>query len=228
MNQDGKQSKLKELTLCKNCARATQQMFLTEARWVHLKKGEFLFRTRDKVDQVYLLVSGFALLGRESGDHGVRRIFLESSGDLLNEVTLDYSGASVTCEALTDLDAVYFPRIIFLEMMRTDFRFNKMVVDSMAMKIRRLYHMIETSTKTTRLGHQVASRLWKFSRDYGVEKNGAIQLPFEVRITMLAGFVGSNRETVSKIIKKMTEEGILSIQKGVCTIYNTDALKNFE
>ncbi len=213
---------------CTKCSPETQKMFLREARWVHLKKGEFLFRTRDKIDQIYMVVSGFALSGRESDDHGIRRIFLSGPWDILNEVILDYSTTSLICEALTDLDAVFIPRGVFLEMMRADFQFNKLVVDSMALKIRKLYHMIETSTKTTRLGHQVASRLWKFARDYGIETDGNVRLPFEVRITMLAGFAGSNRETVSKIVKRMTEEGILSISKGTCIIYDIEALRHFE
>ena len=54
-----------------------------------------------------------------------------------------------------------------------------------------------------------------------------MQIPFELRITLLAGFMGSNRETISRIVKQMSEAGIVSIEKGECRIYDLDRLKDY-
>ncbi len=194
----------------------------------HIEKNQYLFRIRESVDSIYIVLSGYAVLVRESEDHGIRNIFLVSEGDIANEVILDYKSASISCRAVSNMTVLCITRDRFLKLMEEDRSLNKYVIDSMAKKIRRLYHQVESSTRPTKLGHQVASRLWKFCRDYGVEQDGVIEIPFEIRITLLAGFVGSNRETVSRIVKRMTEQKILTIKNGTCRVFDITALKNFE
>ncbi len=227
MNKTANLTILTDLKLFKESREETRQTILRNTRVIRLAKGKTLFRIRDRVDNIYLVASGFVVLERESEDHGGRNVFLLGKDELINEVILDYSTASVNCKAIADADIIAFPREIFLSCMKEDFGFNQYVIRSMAIKIRKMYHMIESSTKMTRLDHMVASRIWKFAKDFGVQKEGYIQLPFELRITTLAGFVGSNRETVSRIIKKISEERILSIEKGVCKIYDADRLKDY-
>ncbi len=204
-----------------------------------LHKNQYLFRLRDEVDRIYIIRSGYAILERESDDHGVKSMLILRPGDIINEVILESPSASASLRALTDVTAVSFSRTVFWELMQEEPVLNRYVLESMAVKIRRLYRMLEGSTKTTRLDHQVASRLWKLAKDFGerkttgnVEGNSPaqtdyIEIPFDVRITFLAGFVGSNRETVSRIVKKMSEAGILTIENGRCRIYDLEKLNIF-
>ncbi len=216
-----------DLDIYKNASKKTQNALLENGCIVKIKKGEYLFNIRDKVNVVYLIISGYAVLSRDSDEHGVRNIFLLGQGSLLNEVILDGVSASISCLALSDLTVTGYPRSDMLGMMKADFSFNRYVINSMALKIRKLYHMLETSTKGTHLDHQTASRIWKFARDFGIKKDGYVLIPFELRITLLAGFVGSNRETISRIVKQMSEAGIVSIEKGECRIYDMDRLKDY-
>lgn len=219
--------RIEELNIYKKASPATRIALMQNGYPVKRKKGEYLFHLRDKVTNVYLVLDGYVVVTRESDDHGTRNIFLLGPGDLVNEVILDGISASVTCFALSDVVVLTYSLPTLKQMMKNDFDFNQYVLRSMTLKIRKLYHMLESSTKTTKLSHQTASRIWKFARDYGVQKDGYIQLPFELRITLLAGFLGSNRETISRIIKGMAMDGILSIEKGVCKIYDMDALRRY-
>lgn len=218
---------LTDLDIYKKATKKTQNALLENGCTVKIKKGEHLFNIRDKVNVVYLIISGYAVLSRDSDEHGVRNIFLLGAGSLLNEVILDGVAASISCLAISDLTVIGYPRSDMLGMMKADFSFNRYVINSMALKIRKLYHMLEASTRGTHLDHQTASRIWKFARDFGIKKDGYVQIPFELRITLLAGFVGSNRETISRIIKQMSEAGIVSIEKGECRIYDLDRLKDY-
>ncbi len=191
------------------------------------EKGEYLFRVRDVVSSIYIVLSGLVVLERTDRDSNRRAIFILEQGSIINEVILEEAISSINCYALTDLEVVCFPRNQFLEIMETDFPFTKAVIDSMSMKIRRLYHQLENTTKMNTLSNQVASRLWKLGRDFGVQKDDCLELPFEMSITFLAGLVGSNRETVSRVVKKMAQENILSIRSGKCKIYDVEKLKDF-
>ena len=218
---------LTDLDIYKKATKKTQNALLENGCTVKIKKGEHLFNIRDKVNVVYLIISGYAVLSRDSDEHGVRNIFLLGEGSLLNEVILDGVSASSSCLARSDLTVIGYPRSDMLGIMKADFFFNRYVINSMALKIRKLYHMLEISTKSTHLDNQTASRIWKFARDLGIKRDGYVQIPFELRITLLAGFMGSNRETISRIVKQMSEAGMLSIEKGECRIYDLDKLKNY-
>lgn len=210
-----------------NVSKRTQSALSCDGYTIKIEMGHYLFNIRDRVNVVYLLISGYVVLSRENEEHGARNIFLLGPGSFINEVILDGTAASISCLALSDIKVQGYSRTAFLEIMKQDFQFNKYVIDSMALKIRKLYHMLEITTRGTQLDCQTASRIWKFARDFGVQKDGYLQLPFELRITLLAGFMGSNRETVSRIVKKMTTEGIVSIDNGVCRIYDIDRLKKY-
>jgi len=188
------------------------------------KKGEYLFQVRDKVERIYIVVSGYTVLERINRNNDKRAIFLLNQGSFLNEVILQKPISSINCYALNDLEVVSFSRSEFLEIMENDFDFTRAVIDSMALKIRKLYHQVENTTKMMNLDKQVASRLWKLARDFGVDRDGYKVIPFDITITFLADLVGSNRETISKVVKKFSSNKVLSIQNGVCHIYDIDAL----
>ena len=188
------------------------------------QKGTYLFRVRDQVNRIYIVVSGVAVLERVNRNNDKRAIFLLSQGDIINEVILEEPVSSINCYALSDIEVVSFSRTQFLEIMEHDFYLTRMVIESMAKKIRKLYHQVENTTKMMKLDMQVASRLWKIARDYGILVEGHTEIPFDISITFLADLVGSNRETISRVIKKMSEDNILSIKNGKCLIYDMDAL----
>ncbi len=218
---------IEQLSLYRKSGAYTQNLLRRDGYPIKISKGTYLFHVRDQVSRIYMVLEGYVVLERESDEHGVRSIFLLGPGEWINEVILDDAPASIACRAISDTIVISFSRASILDMMEHDFLFARCITDSMALKIRRLYHMLESSTKNTRLDHQTASRIWKWARDFGISKEGCTVLPFELRITLLAGFVGSNRETISRIVKRLTKEHILAIEKGTCTIYDMEALKHF-
>ncbi len=192
----------------------------------HYGKGEYLFQIRDVMTNVYVVVSGFAVIERVGRSQEKRAIFLLGKGEILNEVVLEKTQSSVNCYALTDLEILSIPAALLLEIMEEDFLLTKVIFNSMARKLRRMYHQVENTTKMTKLERQVASRLWKMGRDFGIQKSDYLELPFRMTITFLAELVGSNRESVSRVVKELAAEESVSIQKGICRIYSMEKLKN--
>ncbi len=208
-------------------AENTRNRMLLYGKVKRLQKNEYLFHIRDQVNMVYVILSGYAVLKRDSDEHGTKAVFLIHDGDIANEVILDKITASISCCALSELYVWSFTREQIFDLMNYDFAVAQFFLNSMALKIRKLYHQAESTTKPTRLGHQVSSRIWKFARDYGVVKDGYVEIPFTVRITLLAEFAGSNRESVSRVVADMKKKNLVSLDKGVCRIYDMDALKNY-
>jgi CRP-like cAMP-binding protein len=111
--------------------------------------------------------------------------------------------------------------------MEQDLTFAKAVIKSMAMKIRRMYHQLSNTSNSMRLDKQIASKLWKLSRDFGKEKEGKIEIDFDLSITYLADMVGSKRETVSRIVKQLSERQLIEVNKNRFIIVNAQGLHEF-
>lgn len=219
---------IETMPLFREASPSTKAKMLNYAIVEKVEKGAYLFNVRDEIDRIYMIINGYVVLERINNQNHLRGIFLLSAGDLINEVIIDGHSSSISAKALSQLEVVSFSRNQLLEMMEQDFHFTKLYMDSMAKKIRKLYRQIANTTKMMTLESQIAAKLWKLGHDYGIKEQENIVIPFDLSITLLASLVGSNRESVSRVIKKMALANIVSITHKKCIIYQPEMLIQLE
>lgn len=191
------------------------------------KKGDTIFIDKEEVNQIYFVITGYVSLFKINKQHDKKVIFIYGSGEALNEVILDDLAASINCETLSDTMVLSFYRHHFLEMMEQDFQFSKAVNNSMTLKIRRLYHQLSNTSNSMHLDKQIASKLWKLSRDFGIEDNSKFEIGFDLSITYLADLVGSKRETVSRVVKQLADHKLIAVSKNRFIILDRDGLHKY-
>lgn len=190
-------------------------------------KGTLLFLDRDTVLPVYFLVKGTAALYKLSDNQDKKVIFIYGSGAMLNEEFLDEKPASASCELLTDSLILCFERQRFLFICQQDFGLTKAVMDSMALKIRRLYRQMKNTSNAIRGDRRLASKLWKLSVDHGIPCERGIKIGFNLTITYLADLLGFKRETVSRHLKFLTDRNLVVIERNRFIIPDRDKLKAY-
>ena len=77
------------------------------------------------------------------------------------------------------------------------------------------------------LQRKLASKLWKMSRDFGVEAEGGTEINMNLSITFLADMLGAPRETTSRICSELVECQLIQIDKKRITIKDCDKLLRF-
>lgn len=189
------------------------------------KKNELIFREREEVDRIYFVVSGYVALFRLNCHCDRRIIFICGNGELLNEIILENPKASNSAQAFADVTVLSFSRNQFMELMQGDLAFSKAVFDSAAKKIRRLYHQIANTSNMFLLERQVASKLWKAARDFGVRTQEGVLIPFDMPVTFLADMAGSKRESVSRALRVLKAKGVLTVKRNKFLIPDMDKLK---
>lgn len=190
-------------------------------------RGEHLFFDKEYVDHIYFMVSGACCLYKLSGDEEKRGIFIYGTGAAINEVILDERPASINCEFLIDSETLSILRPQFLLACEQDFALTQAVMNSMSLKIRRLYHMIKNTGNTVRGDRRIAAKLWKLSRDFGVECPQGVKIGFELSITFLAELLGSKRETVSRQVKMLADAGLVIVEKRYFIIPDREKLRAY-
>lgn len=192
----------------------------------HFKKGEHVFRDKDLIESIYIVFSGKASLYKLNEAAHKKIIFILGEGNILNEVILDEKKASISCEMFDDGEIFVFNRKKFINIMSKDFELTKRVMDSLSLKVRRLYRQMKNSTPL-KIDKRLAAKLWKLSKDYGVESGTETIINLNISITYLSDMFGMPRETISRALKILEKEGLIRREKKKFIIKDRDKLSNY-
>ena len=190
-------------------------------------KGEHLFFDKDPVETIYVVVSGLVSLYKTNAQGEKKVIFILDQGDLINEVVLQGVTASVNCEVFETAQVLCFNKHEFLKIMEHDFTLTKGVLDSLSLKVRRMYRQLKNTSTALRGDKRVAAKLWKLSKDFGVAGPEGTTITLNLSITYLADLLGLKRETVSRQLKRLSQQGLICIANGRITILDCDKLGEF-
>jgi CRP-like cAMP-binding protein len=191
------------------------------------KKGEFIFLDKDDSPMLFGVIEGTAAIFKLSTAGEKRGIFIFGPGNLLNEDSLYGGRVPVNAEALRNSDILCIKASVFEAACAKDPELSKAVLQSVSMKVRRLYHLMKNTSNNLRGDRRIAAKLWKLSRDHGVQTAQGVAINFDLTITALAEFLGSQRETVSRQVKTLTDSGLLIVKNSRFIIPNRDKLLEF-
>lgn len=191
------------------------------------RKGEHLFWDKDEVHFLYLLTEGRVSLYKMNSQGEKKVIFVYGPGKMLNEVMLQELPASISCAALEDSQALLFPVEAFWNVMEQDGKLTRAVVESMALKIRRLYRQLKNTTNDLNGDKKLAAKLFKLGRDYGIQEAQGVRIRMPLTITYLSEMLGSKRETVSRQMKKLSEIGLVCYRKDTVIVKDMEDLSKF-
>lgn len=205
----------------------TQQALAACGTLREREKGTLLFLDKDQPSALFYLVRGKAALYKLNSLQERKVIFIYGPGSFLNEVFLQSPVSSINCELIEDSMVLSFSKDPFLEIMEQDFILSKAVMDSMALKIRRLYHQLKNTSNTVRMDKRIAAKLWKLSLDHGVSGPLGYTIDIHMTVSYLAELLGSKRETVSRQLKLLTDLGLILYQKNHFIVPDRERLKKY-
>ena len=191
-----------------------------------LKKGIHLFRDKDKINNIYIVASGKVALYKLNESAQKKIVFILGKGSIVNAVILDNLPASINCEIFEEAEILSFDRVKFIEVMKNDFELTTVVMNSLSMKVRRMYRQMKNTTPI-KVEKRVAAKLWKLSKDYGVEYEDGTLIDLNISVTYLADMFGAPRETISRALKKLQDEGLIVWKYKKIVVTNKDNLSNF-
>ena len=200
-----------------------------------LNKGEMkrykvahqVFRDKEQVDTLYMVVSGIVSLYKIN-EHGQKRvIFMLGPGKMINDVIIQDLPASINCEAFEDATLLCYQKVDFLEIMAQDFKLTQNVINSLAQKVRRMYRQLKNTNPSIKIEKRLAAKLWKLAKDHGVPHKDGTLINMTISITYVADLLGSQRETISRAMKILTDNELVGSYNKKILIYNKQKLADF-
>ncbi|MBR6767157.1 MAG: Crp/Fnr family transcriptional regulator, partial [Clostridia bacterium] len=139
-------------------------------------------------------------------------LFILGRGNIANDSVFAGFNA-IFCETLEKCTFLAVRRDDLSMLMQKDFALAKALMEYQERKIWRLEHQLKNSFGSIYLERKLASKLWRLARDFGIETEKGVLIDMELSITFLADLLGVPRENASRACKKLTEMGIISIDK---------------
>lgn len=197
----------------KNTKSETKEKIKKISKIRKLGKKEILFGEREVEQKVYFLIEGKVSIFKlnESGERKI--IFILRPGDMINYLSIDdIKTTAAGCEAFEDSTVLECDSSDFIKIMEQDFCLCKNVINSMQNRSRRLYRQLK-NTISIRLDKKLAAKLYRLGKEFGKNQGEWTVLNVDITITYLADMLGCKRESLSRAMKVLQDEGLVKLEK---------------
>lgn len=218
---------LSKIKIFQNLDKETIKELAAIAKIKEYKKGELLYSDKEKIHTIYFVIEGVASLYKPNPDNSKKVVFIFGTGDVLNEVIVYENTTLLSCEFLAPTKLLEIDREDFTKVLEKSYPLAKGVIESLIYKNRVMSHQIKNTCNSITVDRQIALKLYKLARDFGVENDLGTEINFDLSITYLSEILGAKRETVSRQVKVLSELGLISVVKKRFTIPNQTNLLNY-
>lgn len=222
-----KVDKLKNLEIFDNISINTITEILKESEIKEHKAREILFEDKEEISTIYFVLKGIVSLYKINECGQKKVIFMLGKGKIINEVIIKELPASINCEIFEDAIIMGIKKEKLLYIMKEDFDLCKNIIISLSTKTRRLYRQLKNTPSSIKIEKRLAAKLYKLAKDYGTKCDEGTLIDIEISITYIADLLGSQRETVSRAMKVLQKNNLISYKNKKILILDFNKLSVF-
>lgn len=188
------------------------EYFKKEASIRKFKKGDIIFKTGDHPQKMYILYSGFIKIYLDLSDGREQILYIYKKYEFVGGLNVihqeDYLYNS---QALKDSTIIEIDRPIFNILFLNNKEALKVMLNQSYMRIRKseeLVYRLNEINADLKIGKLLISLI----KDYGkVNDDKTILLNLSINRQELAAFSGLSRETISRKLNYMEDEGVIKL-----------------
>lgn len=174
---------------------------------------------------MFIILAGRVKISRISDDGREVILSILSDGDFFGEMSLlDGHTRSANVTAIEDSELLVIRREEFLQTLRDYPQVAINLLKELAQRIRKSDEHIKSLSLQDATG-RVASTLLRISEDSGLFRKGQVEISELPLQQDLANMAGTSRETISRVIKSLSEDGYLRKQGGKIIILDYEKFR---
>lgn len=188
------------------------------------KKGQMLYIEEDPRDRIYFLISGYVKLVKEDDNgnsvyyHYIKNLEVFPWVGMITDHTYNHSA-----EAATDIEVLYIPKDCFEQQLHRNHRLLSKVIHKLSAIIkRREEQVIKMKNGNAKL--RVMQTLENLMVDLGEKIGEDIIIDCPITIKEIANVSGTSRETVSKVLKQLKQERVMTVTGKKMKIYSPNSI----
>ncbi len=192
---------------------------LRDAQRVTLPEGSVIFRHGDRCEQFVMLVSGqVKVFTRSANGRELLLYRIEQQGTCVLTTSCLLGQQAYPAEGIaeTDIVAYLLPRQAFQQAVDNSPVLRRFIFDSYAQRLAGLIHLVQ-SVSFENIEQRLVSHLLERCDTQGVVRESH---------QMIADELGTAREVISRKLKVLAEQDLLTLGRGTVTLRDPQALKN--
>ena len=175
------------------------------------KKGEVIFFEGDISDKLYVINHGKVKVYKYTKDGKEQILYITSDGDFLGDLSLlKKDEFKFNAEALEDVSMCQLTKDDFDNIVRENPEISLKILEVLYERIYKLENLIQ-NLSTKDIETRISGLLLGFIKDFGEPENNTIKLELPLTREDMANYIGVTRETISRKLNSMQEEGILEL-----------------
>ena len=185
------------------------------------EKGREIFSEGEAADGFYLVTSGKIKVYKLSLEGKEQILHIFGRGEIAGEVPV-FAGGNypANAQAIESARVLFFPRASFMELVNRDPAIAVSLLAVLSQRLRRFTHMIEDLSLK-----EVPGRLAAYLIYLGARGRSSQTLQLDITKTQLASLLGTIPETLSRILARMVQQGILSVEGRKIRVLDREALE---
>lgn len=186
------------------------------------QKNQTIFSQDDWADGFYIVQSGKVKVYKLSPEGKEQILHMFSAGQPIGEVPV-FAGTTFPAhaQAYEDSRLLFFPRENFRELFARDPSLAMNMLAVMAKRLRDFTSAIEDLTLK-----ELPSRLATYLMHLQDESGGQETVHLDVSKGTLAKILGTTQETLSRVFKRMSDEGIIKVERQSISILEDGQLED--
>lgn len=177
----------------------------------HYKKGQIIFFEGDVSDKFYIINKGKIKIFKYTKEGKEQILYILSEGDFIGYLSLLKKGKlDFNAEALEDVGVCYLTKDDFDDIVRSNPEISLKILENLHDRVRSLENLVQTlSTKD--IEARIAALLLGFAKDFGREEKKGMVIEMPLSREEMANYIGVTRETMSRKLSAMEEEGLIEL-----------------
>jgi len=189
----------------------------------HFGKGQTIFLEGDKGKGFFVVRLGLVKIYKISTGGKEKILRIVKPHEFFGPVPL-FSGETypASADAMKSTKAFFFPRNVFINLIKKNPDIALNMLDALSDRLRQFTIQVEDLSLK-----EIPSRLAAYFLHVSKEESRNDVFTLEIPKAQLASLLGTIPETLSRILSKMREAGIIEIQGNKIKILDIESLKNF-
>jgi len=177
----------------------------------HYKKGQIIFFEGDMSDKLYVINSGKVKIFKYTKEGKEQILYILSEGEFIGDLSLlKKEEFKFNAEALDDVSMCILTKDDFDLILRKNPEIALEILQVVHDRIVKLEDLIQ-SLSTKDIEARIAGLLLSFIKDFGDPKESGIELEMPISREDMANYIGVTRETISRKLSSMQDEGIIEL-----------------
>lgn len=196
-----------------------QHIFILRA----YRRNQIIFMEEETGNYMYLVLTGKVKVAKASSSGKETILAIHKAGDFFGEMSLlDGKTAPATVSAMEDSKIISVSGTDFHKYLMHNEKVLMQIISVLCARLREGWQT--QSFSSSKADSRIRMAIYELARRHGVQDAHGTIIDLKITHQELAEMVGTSRETVTRVIAHLRDEGIIEVDQRRMTLLNPQAL----